>query len=303
MAMHGGQTDHRGARPHRPGLPNDPRERPTGLLTSDPLQGRMSLENGDAVAIEWVASELKKAGLKPAFGDSYVQPVPIVEYRADAARSSIVLRRGGGEQKFAWVDISGGLKRSVDLTAPVVFAAFGVSTPELVYDDYAGIDLKGKIAIVFDDEPRETNPRSVFNGTGKTRQATNQVKALTAQSRGAVALLLVPEPQAVPACRAPHREGSTIPIQAREALPTRGRRHPRAHAFADPGFPCLHRQFLLKRPIRTFLDDFPEKLPLDFFSTTKFGAVVEVPDVCYPKLAVRQNPNEPFYVCVMADDF
>ena len=57
----------------------------------------MSLENGDAVAIEWVASELKKA-LKPAFGDSYVQPVPIVEYRADAARSSIVLREAAANK-------------------------------------------------------------------------------------------------------------------------------------------------------------------------------------------------------------
>src|SRR6266542_632925 len=69
------------------------------FLASDALQGRMSLENGDAVAIEWIASEFKKAGLKPAFGNSYVQPVPVVEYRADAAQSSIVLHRGGSEQK------------------------------------------------------------------------------------------------------------------------------------------------------------------------------------------------------------
>ena len=164
------------------------------FLTSDPLQGRMSLENGDAVAIEWVASEFKKAGLEPAFGDSYVQPVPIVEYRADAAQSSIVLRRAGGEQRFAWADISGGFKRPVDITAPVVFAGFGVSAPELGYDDYARIDIKGKIALVFEHEPQESNPRSVFNGTGNTRHATNRVKALTAQSRGAVALLVVPEP-------------------------------------------------------------------------------------------------------------
>ncbi len=164
------------------------------FLSSDALQGRMSLENGDAVAIEWIASEFKKAGLKPAFGNSYVQQVPVVEYRADAAQSSIVLRRGGSEQKFAWADISGGFKRPVDITAPVVFAGFGVSAPELGYDDYAGIDIKGKIALVFEHEPQESNPRSVFNGTGNTRHATNRVKALTAQSRGAVALLVVPEP-------------------------------------------------------------------------------------------------------------
>jgi hypothetical protein len=164
------------------------------FLSADSLQGRMSLDNGDAVAIEWVVSEFKKAELTPAFGDSYVQPVPIVEYRADAAQSRIALRRAGGERTFAWADISGGFKRPVDLTAPVVFAGFGVSAPELGYDDYAGIDVTGKIALVFEHEPQERNPRSVFNGTGNTRHATNRVKALTAQSRGAVALLVVPEP-------------------------------------------------------------------------------------------------------------
>jgi Predicted aminopeptidases len=154
------------------------------FLSSDALQGRMSLENGDAVAIEWIASEFKKAGLKPAFGNSYVQPVPVVEYRADAAQSSVVLRRGGNELKFAWADISGGFKRPIDITASVVFAGFGISAPEIGYDDYAGIDIKGKIALVFEHEPQENNPRSVFNGTGNTRHATNRVKALAAQSRG-----------------------------------------------------------------------------------------------------------------------
>ena len=164
------------------------------FLSSNALQGRMSLENGDSVAIEWIVSEFKKARLKPAFGDSYVQPVPVVEYRADAAQSNVILRRAGGEQRFAWADIAGSFKRPIDITAPVVFAGFGISAPELGYDDYAGIDVKGKIVLVFEHEPQENNPRSVFNGTGNTRHATNRVKALAAQSRGAVALLVVPEP-------------------------------------------------------------------------------------------------------------
>lgn len=164
------------------------------FLSSDALQGRMSLENGDAVAIEWIASKFKKAGLKPAFGNSYLQPVPVVEYRADAAQSSVVLHRNGSDRKFAWADISGGFKRPVDIAAPVVFAGFGINAPELGYDDYAGIDIKGKIALVFEHEPQENDPRSVFNGTGNTRHATNRVKALAAQSRGAVALLVAPEP-------------------------------------------------------------------------------------------------------------
>ena len=164
------------------------------FLASDDLQGRMSLETGDAVAIEWVAAALKKAGLKPAFGDSYTQAVPVIEYGADPAQSSVTLRRGGTDHTFAWTDISGGFKRPVDISGRVVFAGFGISAPELGYDDYAGLDVKGKIVFVFDHEPQETNPQSKFNGTGNTRYATNRVKALTAQARGAVALLVVAEP-------------------------------------------------------------------------------------------------------------
>src|ERR1700744_4464329 len=55
------------------------------FLASDALQGRMSLQNGDEVAIAWIASEFAKAGLKPANGDSYLQAVPLFEYRGDRA--------------------------------------------------------------------------------------------------------------------------------------------------------------------------------------------------------------------------
>jgi len=164
------------------------------FLASDALQGRMSLENGDSVAIGWIASEFKKAGLEPAFGDSYLQPVPVIEYRPDATLSNVTLRRCGAESRFPWGDASGGFKRPVDISAPVVFAGFGISAPDLGYDDYAGIDVKDKIVLVFEHEPQESDPRSIFNGTANTRHATNRVKALTAESRGAVALIVMPEP-------------------------------------------------------------------------------------------------------------
>jgi hypothetical protein len=55
--------------------------------------GRLSLANGDQVAIEWIASEFAKAGLKPAFNGSYLQPVPLIEYRADRTQSFVSLKR------------------------------------------------------------------------------------------------------------------------------------------------------------------------------------------------------------------
>src|SRR6516165_9378436 len=70
------------------------------FLSSDALEGRRSLERGSEVAIQWIASQFAKAGLKPLVGDSYLQPVPIVEYTADRAATTLVLRRGAQSETF-----------------------------------------------------------------------------------------------------------------------------------------------------------------------------------------------------------
>ena len=165
------------------------------FLASDALQGRMSLQTGDEVAIQWIASEFAKAGLKPANGDSYLQAVPLVEYRGDRARTYIALKRGSGpEKQWKFPDATGTYRADIDTTAPVVFAGYGITAPELHYDDYRGIDVHGKIVLLFDHEPQETDPNSIFNGTGNTRYATTRVKVLNAQAHGAVGVLIVSEP-------------------------------------------------------------------------------------------------------------
>ena len=76
----------------------------------------------------------------------------------------------------------------------MVFAGYGITAPELGYDDYKSIDAKGKIILIFDHEPQEADAKSIFNGTGNTRYATTRVKLLNAQAHGAVAVLIVAEP-------------------------------------------------------------------------------------------------------------
>jgi hypothetical protein len=169
------------------------------FLTSDALAGRMSLQPGDDAAAAWVASEFAKAGLVPTAKDaagkpSYLQAMDLIEYKPDRAATTATLKRGGGEVVWHAPQVAGGYKDDVDLTAPVVFAGFGITAPELGYDDYKGVDAKGKIVLVFDHEPQETDPRSIFNGTGNTRYATSRVKLMIAQAHGAVAVLMVPEP-------------------------------------------------------------------------------------------------------------
>jgi len=168
-------------------------------IASDKLAGRLSLRPGDDAAVEWIASEFDKAGLTPAVTtpegkESFLQPVPLVEYRPDRAALRLTLTRGGTATVFQVPQVIGGYKDDVEITAPVVFAGYGITAPELGYDDYQGLDVKGKVVLVFDHEPQEDDARSIFNGTGNTRYATGRVKLLTAQAHGAVALLLVAEP-------------------------------------------------------------------------------------------------------------
>jgi Peptidase family M28/PA domain len=164
------------------------------FLASDALQGRMSLQTGDEVAIQWIASEFAKAGLRPAADGSYLQPIDLIEYRNDRAESYVAMKRAGYAAQWKYPDTLGAYRENIDLTADVAFAGFGITAPELHYDDYRGIDVHGKIVLIFDHEPQETNPSSIFNGTGNTRYATTRVKVLNAQAHGAVGVLIVAEP-------------------------------------------------------------------------------------------------------------
>src|SRR5258708_3947172 len=165
------------------------------FLASDALQGRMSLQPGDEAATQWVAAEFAKAGLEPAAGNSsYLQGVPLIEYRGDRDASFVALKRGDKITSWHAPDVIGGFHDDLEITAPLVFAGYGITAPGMHYDDYRGLDVRGKIVAVFEHEPQENDPHSPFNGTGNTRYATNRVKALNAQAHGAVAVIVMAEP-------------------------------------------------------------------------------------------------------------
>ncbi len=168
-------------------------------IASDKLLGRMSLQPGDDQTIQWIAEQFSKAGLQPIAQDAagkptFLQPFTLVEYRPDRAAMALTLTRAGQSTVFHAPEALGAYKAPIDITAPVVFAGFGITAPELGYDDYKNIDVHGKIVFLFDHEPQEDDPHSIFNGTGNTRYATSRVKLLNAQKHGAVAVILVAEP-------------------------------------------------------------------------------------------------------------
>ena len=164
------------------------------FLASDAMEGRMSLERGADVATQWIASEFGKAGLKPAFEGTYLQPVPLVEFKMDREQTSLTVRTPGATQAFHAPDAIVNYPNDGVYKGAVVFAGFGITAPELHYDDYASLDARGKIVIVFNHEPQEDDANSIFNGKGNTRYANPRAKMLNARRHGAVAVLIAPDP-------------------------------------------------------------------------------------------------------------
>ena len=164
------------------------------FISSDALDGRMSLERGSEVAIQWIAGEFAKAGLKPAAGDSYLQPVPLIEFTTDRNLTSLGITYGSRRQVFHAPDATANFPDEISVAAAMVFAGYGITAPELNYDDYAGIDAKGKVVLVFNHEPQEADAGSIFNGQGNTLYANNTYKLLNAERHGARAMLVMPDP-------------------------------------------------------------------------------------------------------------
>jgi hypothetical protein len=165
------------------------------FLASPPVAGRASLTQGADAAAWFLATELRKAGVETGNGDSYLQQFDLVPLRVDRERSSVVVRESGNQQTFApsavfFPDPS----IQIELTLDVVFAGYGITAPEFGYDDYAGLDVRGKAVLVFDHEPQEDNAASAFHGTGLTLHAGVWTKTWNAQQHGAAALLVVTDP-------------------------------------------------------------------------------------------------------------
>jgi hypothetical protein len=165
------------------------------FLSSEALEGRLSLARGSEVAIQWIAGEFAKAGLKPAAGDSFLQPVPLIEFTADRQLTTLAIaRQGQPVETFRAPDALSNFPGDTSLSGEVVFAGYGITAPELNYDDYAGINASGRIVLLFNHEPQENSAASVFNGIGNTRYANNNYKLFNAQRHGAIAVLTMPDP-------------------------------------------------------------------------------------------------------------
>ena len=191
-------------------------------LTSRKLAGRASLAPGADMAANYIEQEFRKAGLKPANRGSYLQDFPLVAYQSDVKSRALILKRGGETRSMASPALLGGFYRDLDIAGPVLFAGYGITAPEYGYDDYAGVDAKGRIVVVFGDEPQANDPASVFNGKGHTLHAGQRMKTENARSHGAIAILIAPD-------SVNHR--NNLPVPPRPAL----RVNAPSQSLEDPG--------------------------------------------------------------------
>ena len=79
-------------------------------------------------------------------------------------------------------------------TTSLAFVGYGITAPDLGYDDYEGIDVRGKIVLAFLGEPGATDPQSPFDGIAVSEHSDYYRKARLARERGAVGILLSPVP-------------------------------------------------------------------------------------------------------------
>jgi hypothetical protein len=172
-------------------------------LASDELGGRGNGTPGLERAARYIADQFRASGLQPGMGDgSWFQPFEIVTGLDVHAGNTLVLRRGGRDSAFSLGDTyyplsvgaRAGTLDAAEVTMPVVFAGYGISAPELGYDDYAGVDVRDAAVVVFMHEPQEHDPDSPFEGRAFTQHASLMQKAMVARGRGARLMLLVIDP-------------------------------------------------------------------------------------------------------------
>ena len=166
------------------------------FLSSDLLEGRGPGTRGDRLAAEYIATQFALEGLKPA-GDNgtWFQRVPLMAVHTveEETKFSLVPKDGQPAVLQYGTDIVSKDQTgepAADIDAPIVFVGYGIHAPEYQWDDYAGVDLKGKVALVIVNEPPSEDV-NFFKGRALTYYGRWTYKYEEAARRGAVGVLII----------------------------------------------------------------------------------------------------------------
>ncbi|PKB19320.1 Zn-dependent M28 family amino/carboxypeptidase [Novosphingobium kunmingense] len=171
----------------------------TRTLASDAFEGRGPGTPGEEKSVAYIIERFKAAGLQPGNKGQWTQDVPTVIIEAQN-ESPLTVKAAGQTLNFAYATdyVAGSYRvapKTVLADAPLVFVGYGVNAPELGWNDYAGIDMKGKIAVILINDPDfEMNDESgPFKGRRMTYYGRWRYKFEEAARQGAAGALIVHE--------------------------------------------------------------------------------------------------------------
>jgi aminopeptidase YwaD len=156
-------------------------------LASDELKGRFTGTPEADKAAEYIAGEFKKYGLEPLVNGSYFQEFPFISSLRKTGNNSAEFENSKldielNEEEFTPLPFSG----TAEAEGSLIFAGYGISAPDLNYDDYKDIDVKGKVVLVMRYNPEGSAPMSKFE-----RYSAMRFKASTAKEKGAAGIIFV----------------------------------------------------------------------------------------------------------------
>ncbi len=165
------------------------------FLADDLLEGRGTGTRGFDLAALYVATQFEAAGLAPGGpSGSYLQPVPLRSARVDEGGSDAAWTRAGRRETLVYardfVAFPNFHHERAEVESDVVFVGYGVSAPELKHDDYAGVDVRGKLVAVLSGAP------SSFPGDQRAHHGQPAAKARLAADRGALGIVAIRPRQA-----------------------------------------------------------------------------------------------------------
>jgi Zn-dependent M28 family amino/carboxypeptidase len=170
------------------------------ILSDDAFEGRGPGTPAGERAAQWIADEMKRTGLKPGNGASYFQEVPEVSVTLDSAQSSFSVAGQDGIKPFRFADeaVWGTPQYASPLVAitnaPLVFVGYGVVAPEERWNDYAGVDVRGKVVVVLINDPGFlTHDDTLFKGRAMTYYGRWTYKFEEAARQGAAGVIIVHE--------------------------------------------------------------------------------------------------------------
>jgi len=170
------------------------------VLASDGFEGRKPFTEGETKTINYLKGEFEKLGLKPGNGNSYFQDVPMVDIKSTPSDLIIKAAAGNKEVSLKFLDNFVAASRHVTNqikveNAELVFAGYGIVAPEYKWNDYEGLDVKGKTVVVMVNDPGFLDS-TLFKGKTMTYYGRWTYKFEEAARQGATGVIIIHEDKA-----------------------------------------------------------------------------------------------------------